>query len=244
MKTICIIPARGGSKGLPRKNIKPLAGQPLISWPIRAALESGVVDRVFVTTDDAEIAECAKAAGAEVPFLRPAELAEDLTTTEATLQQALLAFENYVNETFDIAIFLTATDIFRQPDWIKQAVTVLRENPELESAFAVHQTTKNYWHKNQTGTWERILPWMREYSSRQIREKIYREDTGLACASRAQLWRDGRRIGDQVHLIPNDLTETLIDIHTDFDLFMAEKAIEYLTKHHPERVPLFVKGRK
>lgn len=240
MKTICIIPARGGSKGLPRKNVKMLAGRPLISWPIKAALASPVVDRVLVSTDDVHIAECARAAGADVPFLRPAEFAEDLTTTEASLQQALLAYEAHVGEVFDIAVFLTATDVFRHPDWITQAVEVLIEHPDLESAFAVHQTTKNYWHKNQAGEWERILPWMREYSSRQIREKIYREDTGLACASRAQLWRDGRRIGDRVHLIPNDLTETAIDIHTEFDLFLAEKAIEYLAVHHPERVPLFV----
>lgn len=242
VKTICIIPARGGSKGLPRKNVKRLAGQPLISWPIKAALASRVVDRVVVSTDDAEIAECARAAGADVPFLRPAEFAEDLTTTEATLQQALLAYEAHTAERFDIAVFLTATDVFRQPDWISQSVAALIENPELESAFAVHQTTKNYWHKNTAGDWARVLPWMREYSSRQIREKIYREDTGMACASRAQLWRAGRRIGDRVHLIANDLTETSIDIHSEFDLFLAEKAIEYLAEHYPERVRLFTEG--
>lgn len=243
VKTICIIPARGGSKGLPRKNIKMLAGRPLINWPIRAALASQVVDRVFVTTDDEEIAECARVAGADVPFLRPAEFADDLTTTEATLQQALISYEAHVGEAFAICVFLTATDVFRTTGWITEAVQVLSDNPALESAFAVHQTTKNYWHKNKDGDWERVLPWMREYSSRQVREKIYREDTGQACASRAQLWRDGRRIGDRVHLMPNALTETSIDIHTDFDLFLAEKAIEFLAEHHPERVKLFTEGR-
>lgn len=242
MKTICIIPARGGSKGLPHKNVRLLAGQPLISWPVKAALASEVIDRVFVSTDDPAIADCARAAGAEVPFLRPAQFAEDLTTTEATLQQALLEYEEYSNETFDIAVFLTATDVFRQPNWITEAVNALKSNPELESAFAVQQTTKNYWHKNQNAEWERVLPWMREYSSRQIREKIYREDTGQACASRAQLWRDGRRIGDNVHLIPNNLPETSIDIHTEFDLFLAEKAIEYLSKNHPDRATIFTEG--
>ncbi|KAA3652787.1 MAG: acylneuraminate cytidylyltransferase family protein [Proteobacteria bacterium] len=243
MKTLCIIPARGGSKGLPRKNVKRLAGRPLISWPIKAALASRVVDRVFVSTDDPEIAECARAAGADVPFLRPAEFAADLTTTEATLQQALKAYEAHVGQVFDVCVFLTATDVFRRPAWIAEAVQALADDPQLESAFAVHQTTKNYWCRNKAGLWERVLPWMREYSSRQVREKIYREDTGLACATRAQLWRDGRRIGDRVHLMPNDLTETSIDIHTDFDLFLAEKAIEYLSEHHPERVALFAEDR-
>ena len=240
MKTICIIPARGGSKGLPGKNIKPLAGRPLIAWPIRAALASGVVDRVFVSTDDAQIADCARAAGAEVPFLRPAELAQDLTTTEATLQHALTAFEAHAGERFDVAVFLTATDVFRDPDWIRKAVQALIDDPALESAFAVHETTKNYWHRDGAGAWTRVLPWMRTYSSRQVREKLYREDTGLACASRAQLWRDGRRIGDRVHLIPNARTETCIDIHTEFDLFLAQQAIDYLARHDPARVRLFM----
>ncbi|MBJ7549968.1 cytidylyltransferase domain-containing protein [Marinomonas ostreistagni] len=239
MKTICIIPARGGSKGLPGKNIRVLAGKPLIHWPIKAAIASGVIDDVFVSTDDPDIAEQARLAGALVPFLRPSKFAEDLTTTEDTLQQALLEFEAYSNQKFDIAVFLTATDVFRHPSWIKEAITTLVNNPEIESAFAVHKTTKNYWHKNEEGEWERVLPWMREYSSRQIRNKTYREDTGLTCASRAWLWREGRRIGDKVHLIPNDNSETVIDIHSAFDLFLAQKAIDYLVEHRPERVPLF-----
>ena len=81
MKTVCIIPARG-SKGLKDKNIFALAGQPLITWPIRAAMQSGVIDNIFVSTDSIEIANCASAAGAEVPFLRDPEYAQDLPTTE------------------------------------------------------------------------------------------------------------------------------------------------------------------
>lgn len=239
MKTICIIPARGGSKGLPRKNIRLLAGRPLISWPIKAALSCDLIQDVFVTTDDEEIAYHARLAGAKVPFLRPAELALDLTTTEATLQQALVAYEQHAQMKYDICVFLTPTDVFRNPMWIRQAVQALIDDVHLESAFSVYQTTKNYWHKNVDGNWERLLPWMSQYSSRQIREVIYREDTGMACASRASIWREGRRIGDRVHLIPNDLSETSIDIHTEFDLFLAEKAIEFLCKNHPERAFIF-----
>lgn len=242
MKTLCIIPARGGSKGLPRKNISLLAGRPLISWPIKVALSCDLIERVIVTTDDTEIAECAKNAGAEVPFLRPTELAQDFTTTEATLQYALNEYEAYTGEHFDICVFMTATDVFRSPEWITQAIQALIEDPQIESAFSVHQTTKNYWYKNSDKNWERVMPWMREYSSRQIRQMIFREDTGMACASRALLWREGRRIGDHVHLIPNNLPETSIDIHTDFDLFLAEKAIEYLSEHYPERAALFKEG--
>jgi CMP-N-acetylneuraminic acid synthetase len=240
MKVICIIPARGGSKGLPRKNVKLLAGKPLVSWPVKAALASGVVDKVFVTTDDEEIAQCARDAGASVPFLRPSALAQDTTTTEDTLKQALEEYEAYSSEQYDICVFLTPTDIFRQPEWISQAVNQLKENDDLESVFSASGTHKNYWEQADDGSWNRILPWMREYSNRQVRRKIYREDTGLACASRASLWREGRRIGDKVDIIPNDETETLIDIHTAFDLFLAEQAIAYLKEHHPERAKIFL----
>jgi CMP-N,N'-diacetyllegionaminic acid synthase len=240
MKIICIIPARGGSKGLIKKNVRILAGSPLISWPVKAALNSGVIDDIFVSTDDEEIAKCAREAGADVPFLRPKDLAQDDTTTEATLSQALKAYEQYKGIKYDIAVFLTATDVFHHSEWIYDAVNTLKNHPDIESVFSASSTHKNYWEEQVDGSWERILPWMNQYSNRQVRRKIYREDTGLVCASHAKLWRQGKRIGDKVKIILNDLSETAIDIHTEFDLFLAEQAIAYLKQNHPERVKLFL----
>ncbi|MFA5583872.1 MAG: pseudaminic acid cytidylyltransferase, partial [Bacteriovoracaceae bacterium] len=98
---LCVIPARGGSKRIPRKNIKDFCGKPMIAWSIEAALDSGLFDKVIVSTDDAEIAEVAKKYGAEVPFIRPAELSNDFTGTVPvikhaiqTLSQSGLKFEN------------------------------------------------------------------------------------------------------------------------------------------------------
>lgn len=238
LKNICIIPARGGSKGLHKKNLRILAGKPLIYWPIRAAKLSGVIDRIFVSTDDYDIATTALSAGAEVPFLRDPSISQDLTTTEVTLQESLISFENFFEEKFDICVFLTATDVFRDPHWISQAILMLEKNHDLESVFSASRTHKNFWHKVD-GSWERVLPWMQSYSNRQIRQPIFREDTGLACASRATLWREGRRIGDRVALIENDHSETAIDIHTEFDLYLAECTIDYLLKHYPDRVKVF-----
>ena len=79
MKVLAVIPARGGSKGIQRKNIKMLAGKPLIAWTIGAAIDSGVVDKLVVSTDDEEISSVAHSWGAEVPVLRPAKLAQDET---------------------------------------------------------------------------------------------------------------------------------------------------------------------
>jgi pseudaminic acid cytidylyltransferase len=86
---IAVIPARGGSKRIPRKNILPFAGRPIIAYSIEAARRSGLFDRVIVSTDDAEIAGVAAAAGAEIPFLRPMSLADDHTGTNAVVRHAL-----------------------------------------------------------------------------------------------------------------------------------------------------------
>lgn len=93
MKTICIIPARGGSKRIPRKNLKDFAGRPLIAWTIAAAREAGVFDTIIVSTDDDEIARIAEEHGAEVPFRRPAELAHDRAPTLPVAEHALEWFE-------------------------------------------------------------------------------------------------------------------------------------------------------
>jgi CMP-N,N'-diacetyllegionaminic acid synthase len=226
-ETLCVIPARGGSKGLPGKNIRPILGKPLIAWTIEAALESPVIDTVLVTTDCEEIAKIAKEFGAEVPFLRPEALAEDLTTTEATLQHALLTYEEMTGREVDICVFMTATCVFRDPEWIVDAVSLLKTRPELESVFTGSVTSKNYWQRDSDGKPERVLPWMREYSSRQIRNVIYREDTPIVSASRASLWREGRRIGDNVEIIEVKDSATDIDIHEEFDFFLAEQALRY-----------------
>lgn len=237
MKTIAIIPGRGGSKGLPRKNVRTVDGIPLVAYPVQQALASGAVDRVFVTTDDEEIAAAGRAAGAEVPFLRDPELARDETTMEATLRAALLSFEHYTGEQFDIAVLLTPTEFFRNPDWITRAVTLLKERPELESAFTAQAVYKNFWEPLPEGGYQRVRTYMQIYGQRQERLRngrlIYREDTGMVCASRAWLWRQGRRIGDRVELILTQEHEHCIDIHSEYDLYMAEQSTAWRKNHDP-----------
>ena len=92
MKSFCIIPARGGSKRIPRKNIKSFRGKPLIGWTIENALSSCCFDKVIISTDDHEIAEYAKSMGAEVPFLRPSNLADDYTNSFDVVQ---ITIKNY-----------------------------------------------------------------------------------------------------------------------------------------------------
>ena len=97
MNRVAIIPARGGSKRIPRKNIRPFAGKPIIGYSIETARESGLFDRIIVSTDDEEIAAVAKEFEAEIPFMRPAELADDFSGTNAVAKHCIqwLAENNY-----------------------------------------------------------------------------------------------------------------------------------------------------
>ena len=147
MKNVAFIPARGGSKGLKRKNVKLLGGIPLIAWPIKYARDCKAIDDVVVTTDDEEIAAIAKQFGASVPFIRPADLAEDLTTTEETLKHALLEYEKIYNKV-ELCIFLTCTDIFRKVEWLDKAIEIMNNNSKIESVFSGYSTHKNFWQKN------------------------------------------------------------------------------------------------
>ena len=117
-----IIPARGGSKSIPRKNLHPLLGKPLIAWGILSALRATSLDRMIVSTDDAEIAEVAKRYGAEVPFLRPAEIAADETPDLPVFQHALRALREAEGYAPDAIVHLRPTQPLRTPEQIDQAV--------------------------------------------------------------------------------------------------------------------------
>lgn len=111
MKNLCVIPARGGSKRVPRKNIRPFRGRPMIGWSIAAARESGLFDRIIVSTDDAEIADVARQHGAETPFMRPAALADDYAGTLPVVAHALEWMEAEAGS-FDAVCCLYATAPF------------------------------------------------------------------------------------------------------------------------------------
>lgn len=228
-KVICIIPARGGSKGIKLKNLKNICGQPLVSYPIKAAIQSKVCDKIVVSTDSKKISNIAKKFGAEVPFLREKKFSGDLVTTENVLKDALIKCEEFYQTKFDICVYLTCTDIFRQAKWISKAVNILKKNNNIDSAFSVHKFYKHIWHEKKTKL-KKVLPWMNSYTSRQIAPKLFREDTGLASATLAKFWKNGKRIGKKVKIIVNEDPFSGIDIHTEKDLYLAEMAMRFLKK--------------
>jgi len=128
---LCIVPARGGSKRIPRKNIRPFRGKPILSWSVEAALTSGVFDTVMVSTDDAEIVEVARAAGAEVPFLRSATASDDHATTSDVLLEVLFRYAE-TGRSFDLACCLYPTAPFVRPQDLSEGRARL-----LDSGFEV-----------------------------------------------------------------------------------------------------------
>lgn len=133
---LAVIPARGGSKRIPRKNIRPFCGQPMLAWPVAAARASGCFDRIVVSTDDEEIAQVARAAGAEVPFLRPAALADDQAGTIAVIRHAIEALLPTRTQD-DLVCCLYATAPFVQPRDLADSLARLQAHDDADFALAV-----------------------------------------------------------------------------------------------------------
>lgn len=141
MENLVIIPARSGSKGIKKKNIKVIAGKPLILWSIESALQAKGVSRVIVSTDSSEIANLSKKAGAEVPFLRPKSLAKDSSTTESALIHTLKWLEEHEGYVPNNVILLQATSPVREVDSIDRAIKhfILSQADSLVSV-------NHFWH--------------------------------------------------------------------------------------------------
>ncbi|GGN04219.1 hypothetical protein GCM10009721_34490 [Terrabacter tumescens] len=142
-RVLAVIPARGGSKGLPGKNIRPMWGLPLIAHSVRAAALTPEVTRCVVTTDSAEIADVVRTHGGEAPFLRPAELAADDTPMAPVVRHALEWVEREEGVAYDAVLLLDPTSPARVPSQLARAVRRLTTNPDLDGVISVSEPTFN-----------------------------------------------------------------------------------------------------
>jgi len=140
---LALIPARGGSKSIPRKNIRSFAGHPLIAYSIAAGLQAQTVTRVIVSTDDEEIAALARQYGAETPFLRPAEFAQDATTDLPVFEHALGWLAEHENYRPEVVVQLRPTSPIRPVECVDHAVRLLLEHPEADSVRGVVPSGQN-----------------------------------------------------------------------------------------------------
>lgn len=230
-EVLAIIPARGGSKSIPRKNILDFAGYPLIAYSIAASLGSATVDRVIVSTDDEEIAAISRAYGAETPFLRPVEFSQDETPDLPVFIHALEWLESQESYQPDIVIQLRPTSPFRKVSHIDQAVYQLLERPQADAVRTVcipFQNPFKMWQIKPDGFMRPLvdLPLPEPYNlPRQQLPEVYWQ-TGYVDAA----WADTIRIkksmtGDRILPLVIDPGDW-IDIDSPSDWQRAERLLE------------------
>lgn len=222
----CIIPARGGSKALPRKNIAPLAGEPLISHSIRAALCAKRVGRVIVSTDDEEIADVARKYGAEVPFLRPAELAQDHSPTLPGIQHSVAAMKTFCNEAPDSVTLIQPTSPFTRADQVDAAIELLNQRPDADAVTTVVDVDHvnhpfNIRRIDDAGFVDFLMPEEHyKFPNRQLKPRYYRFGN-LYVTRYATLMIEGSLFGRKCLPLVVDLP-SCFDINDATDLALAE----------------------
>lgn len=227
MKNLCIIPARGGSKRIPRKNVKPFLGKPMLVYSIEAALATGLFDEVMVSTDDEEIAEVARQYGAKVPFMRSAETANDYATTADVLKEVL---ENYskLGKEFDNFCCVYATAPMIQSKDITAAFERLN-NSDFTSVYPVVAFSYPIWRcldLAEDGTMVRHWPEYENSRSQDLPKEYH--DTGTFYWYKTKEWLSGNiKVGG----IEVDET-TIQDIDTETDWKIAE--MKYKLLHNDE----------
>ena len=217
-----LVPARGGSKGIPRKNVVEVAGKPLIAWTIETALRSSVLDRVVVSTDDEEIARVSKEWGADVPLYRPAELSLDDSPSIAAVNHAIRWLEENQNYRPDALLLLQPTSPLRTAEDVRNAVHLLFER-NASAVVSVYQPhTHPYWFKKITkdGYLSSFLEGTVEPVRRQDLPPVYALNGSIFLARREILLHEETFCPDRTcaYIMPE---ERSLDIDSPADLRLA-----------------------
>lgn len=220
LKITAVIPARGGSKGIVRKNVAIIGGKPLIAWSIEEALKCKGIDKVIVNTDDAEIAEVSKAYGAEVPFIRPSELAQDDSPVIEALNYGIdfLASQGYSGTH---TMQLNPTSPLRTVDHLNSAIELLVENQADSVVTVTEAHTHPYWCKKiNSGKLEDFLPeGPDKYKVRQSLPKVYALNGSIFLTSNDLLKKGTYYSSNTVPLVMD--SDYSIDIDTPWEMYLA-----------------------
>ena len=232
MRILCVVPARGGSKGVPRKNLRVVGGKPLLVWTVEQALSAHPAMDVVVSTDDDEIADVARSAGALVPFLRPAELARDTTPTEPVVRHAIAA-ARAAEAAPDAVMLLQATSPVRLPGTLSRAVAQL-EATGVDSLVGVVPQAPFIWAEASGDGVDAGPTAAYDVTARPRRQDLtpttlrYRE-TGSLYLTRTWVYDElDNRIGGRVGLFVMDELEG-IDVDTELDLEVADRTLAQLS---------------
>lgn len=224
LNIIGVIPARGGSVGVPLKNIRELCGKPLIYYVIKAALASKYLRRVIVSTDHEEIARISRECGAEVPFKRPDDISEDVPT-EFVIQHAVKFIEKEEGRKIDTVVTLQATTPLLNNNDIDAAIEKLVKE-DLDSVITVKEVEEYPWWMMRTDDKGLIEPFLGqdllgEITVRQTLEKLYIPNGGAYATKRDVVMKENRIIGKKGGAIVMPL-ERSVDIDTELDFKIIE----------------------
>ncbi|MBM6404314.1 acylneuraminate cytidylyltransferase family protein [Phycicoccus sp. CSK15P-2] len=227
MRILCVVPARGGSKGVPRKNLRPVAGRPLIAWTVEQALAARPAMDVVVSTDDDDIAAAARQAGALVPFLRPAELARDDTPTEPVVRHAVEA-ARAADAAPDAVMLLQATSPVRLPGTVSRAIAQL-DATGADSLVGVVPQAPFLWADDGSGPTAAYDVTARPRRQDLTPQTLRYRETGSLYLTRTWVYDElDNRIGGRVGLFVMDEVEG-VDVDTEHDLAVAEQQLLALT---------------
>jgi len=224
---LAIVPARGGSKGVPGKNVRRLGGRTLLEYTAAAARDAAVIDRIVVSTDSEDVAAAGRAAGLEVPFLRPAALAQDDTPMLPVIRHAIDEVTR-AGWTPELVVLLQPTSPLRRPDHVARAVDLLRSSG-ADSVVTVVEVPKHlspdYVMRIDAGVLRPFLPEGERVTRRQDVRPAYSRDGTVYAFRRDTLDRCGSIYGDDCRLLIIDARESL-SIDTPEDWAAAEKILE------------------
>ncbi|MCB0191140.1 MAG: acylneuraminate cytidylyltransferase family protein [Anaerolineae bacterium] len=227
MKTLALIPARGGSKGVPRKNLYPLAGKPLIAHTIEQACQARLVNRVIVSTDDPEIAAVSESYGAEIIW-RPVDISGDTATSESALLHALCLMADTESYQPDLLVFLQCTSPLRRPVDIDNAIQTLSEQ-NADSLVSVVPSHDFLWVFSE-GQAKSLNYDYRCRPRRQDRQPEYRENGSIYILKPWVLYELNNRLGGLIVLYPMDIVSS-IDIDTLEDFSWCEWKLSHSYNH-------------
>lgn len=226
---IGIIPARGGSKRLKGKNILPLGGRPLISWSIEAGLSSGYIDELIVTTDCSEIAEISRRYGADIPFIRPADLATDEASSYDVIRHVIEFYKEDRNREFDFLVLLQPTSPFRDSDDIVKAITFLEEQ-NADAVISVCRASHSPLWTNTLGedlSMNNFLDGKLKNKRSQELEEYYRLNGAIyICKIESFLNEGSLFLSDNIYAYIMDEIKS-VDIDTELDFKFAQFLLEY-----------------
>jgi pseudaminic acid cytidylyltransferase len=218
---IAVIPARGGSKRIPRKNIKLFHGVPIIAYAINAARESKIFDEVYVSTDDEEIAEVATSFGATIPWMRPKDLSEDFVTTVSVMQDAVKKLKTNLINLENICCIYPATPLL-QPIFLSEGLKVL-ESGDWDYVFSGLKVNPAPLRFFSLGTSSRVEMLFPKYEATRTQDLAdFYHDAGQFYWGRTNSWESGLPIFSSKSTIVEMPSESAVDIDTPEDWHYAE----------------------